>query len=260
MPLSLFGLIDRWLAPAPDPGKVAWIARHVFAHRGLHAESRIENSTSAFEAAIDQGFGIECDVQRSRDGEAVVFHDWDLDRLTDRYGQVRKLSARELSAITLKNSEDCIQTLSQFLDQVAGRVPILIEVKSRSDLAVPELCCAVRLALETYGGLHAVMSFDPRVSRWFARNSPETVRGLVVTEEGEAGWFGTARRHLSFWHAAPDFLAYDIRDLPSDFAGIQRARGFPVTTWTVRTPELRRRAATHADAAIAEGAGIEEAA
>jgi glycerophosphoryl diester phosphodiesterase len=100
------------------------------------------------------------------------------------------------------------------------------------------------------------MSFDPRVSRWFARHSPETVRGLVVTEEGVKGLRGDLRRHLALWHAKPDFLAYDIRDLPSRFAASQRARGVPVATWTVRSPELLERARLHADAPIAEGEGI----
>jgi glycerophosphoryl diester phosphodiesterase len=99
------------------------------------------------------------------------------------------------------------------------------------------------------------MSFDPRVSRWFARHSPQTVRGLVMTEEGDKGLRGNFRRHLSLWHAMPDFLAYDIRDLPSRFAAAQRKRGLPVPSWTVRTPELLERAALHADAPIAEGAG-----
>src|SRR5690606_34591126 len=101
--------------------------------------------------------------------------------------------------------------------------------------------------LESYSGLHAVMSFDPRVSRWFARHSPATVRGLVVTEEDDKGLRGTLRRHLALWHSRPDFLAYDIRDLPSRFAASQRARGLPVTTWTVRSPELLARAVRHAD-------------
>jgi hypothetical protein len=100
------------------------------------------------------------------------------------------------------------------------------------------------------------MSFDPRVSRWFAEQSPLTLRGLVVTEENARTLSGNIRRHLALWHARPDFLAYDVRDFPSKFAAVQRARGIPVTTWTVRSPELRARAAEHADAPIAEAAGI----
>lgn len=256
MRLSLFGPIDRWLAPAPEPGRVAWIAEHVFAHRGLHGAGLPENSPSAFAAAIARGFGIECDIQRSDDGQAMVFHDWELDRLTAETGPVARRSAEELGRIVLTGSADGIPTLRHLLDQVAGRVPLLIEVKSRREMQIGGVCGAVRRVLEGYRGPHAVMSFDPRVGRWFLVHSPATARGLVVTEEGAKGVVGSLKRHWSLWQAKPDFLAYDIRDLPSRFAAAQRRRGLPVASWTVRSPELRERAALHADAPIAEGAGI----
>jgi hypothetical protein len=100
------------------------------------------------------------------------------------------------------------------------------------------------------------MSFDPRVGGWFARNAPQTVRGLVVTEEHDRFATGALKRHWSLWQARPDFLAYDVRDLPSRFAAAQRRRGLPIATWTVRSAELRERASRYADAPIAEGAGI----
>lgn len=256
MQLSPFALIDGLFAPAPPEKKVAWISGATFAHRGLHGPGAPENSPSAFARAIARGFGIECDVQRSSDGQAMVFHDWELDRLTAESGPVARLSAAQLGTIRLSGSEDNIPTLRQVLDQVAGRVPILIEVKSRRGMRVNAICLAVRRTLEGYRGAHAVMSFDPRVSRWFAEHSPLTVRGLVVTEEDDKALPGRIRRHLSLWHARPDFLAYDIRDLPSRFVAAQRRRGLPVATWTVRSPEHRARAAEHADAPIAEGAGI----
>jgi len=255
--LPLFAQIDRWLAPAPEARKVAWIGGYVYAHRGLHGQGAPENSPGAFAGAIERGLGIECDVQRSSDGQAMVFHDWELDRLTGETGPVDKRSADQLGRIALTGSGDHIPTLRKLLDQVDGRVPILIEVKSRSDKPVAPLCLAVRRVLEGYLAPHAVMSFDPRVSAWFIRNSPRTVRGLVVTEEGAKSFSGQVRRHLSLWHARPDFLAYDVRDLPSSFAAAQRLRGLPVATWTVRDQELRRRAADNADAPIAEGAGLE---
>lgn len=256
MPLLPFAPIDRWCAPAPEPHRVAWIGEHDYAHRGLHGASGPENSPAAFAAAIARGMGIECDVQRSGDGRAMVFHDWDLDRLTGESGPVARRTAGELGAIRLSGGDDTIPSLRQVLDQVGGRVPILIEVKSRRDMRVPSLCLAVRRDLEGYRGAHAVMSFDPRVSRWFADHSPLTVRGLVVTEEDDRALAGQVRRHLALWHARPDFLAYDVRDLPSPFVAAQRKRGLPVATWTVRSPDLRRRAAEYADAPIAEGAGV----
>ena len=239
---------------------IDWLGRATYAHRGLHgggAEgTALENSYSAFAAAIARGLGIECDVQVSHDGEAMVFHDWDLRRLTGLAGSVRGRDVAELKAFTLQGSKDRIQTLPELLEQIDGKVPLLIEIKSRRDRPFESLCQAVERAVTPYGGKAAVMSFDPRVSHWFYRNAAHIIRGLVVTEEGKTAVRGYLERHAAFRHAMPDFLAYDIRDLPSGFAARQRRRGLPVLTWTVKTPELARRAARHADAPIAEGAGL----
>lgn len=256
MPLPLFAPLDRRLAPAPDPARVAWIGSHAFAHRGLHGPGVPENSPAAFAAAIERGMGIECDVQRSSDGQAMVFHDWELDRLTNEAGLVASLPAAQLGRVQLTGGSDTIPTLRQVLDQIAGRVPLLIEVKSRKDIRIPVLCLAVLRVLEGYRGEHAVMSFDPRVPKWFKIHAPQTVRGLVVTEENDQTLIGRMRRRMALWLASPDFLAYDIRDLPSRFAAAQRKRGLPIASWTIRSAELRERAALHADAPIAEGAGV----
>lgn len=257
MQLSPFGLPDRWLSPAPDQVRVSWLREHAYAHRGLHGPGRPENSTAAFAGAIERGMGIECDVQRTLDGQVVVFHDFTLERLTAETGPLAQRSAAELTAIALSGGGGTIPSLRQLLDQVAGAVPLLIEVKTAKDTRIAAFCLAIRRQLEGYRGAHAVMSFDPRVSRWFARHSPHTLRGLVVTEQDDTALPGMIRRHLALWHARPDFLAYDIRDLPSRFATAQRRRGLPLLSWTVRTAELAERAALHADAPIAEGAGVE---
>ncbi len=253
-----FGLLDRWRAPPPDPARVAWLGEWRYAHRGLHSAGVPENSPSAFAAAIARSMGIECDIQRSADGQALVFHDDELDRLTAETGPIAQRNAEALGRIKLSGSSDTIPTLRQLLDQVAGKVPLLIEIKSGRDDSrrVSAVCLAVRRALEGYTGSHAIMSFDPRVARWFATHSPLTLRGLVVTEEDDKALPGMIRRHLWLWHARPHFLAYDIRDLPSRFAQAQRKRGLPLLTWTVRSPDLGERAAQYADAPIAEGAGI----
>ncbi len=258
MPSLRFAAIDNWLSPPPAPARVSWLGERDYAHRGLHGAGLPENSPAAFAAALERGMGIECDIQRSREGHAMVFHDATLDRLTAEQGRVAERSAEELGRIQLTGGSDTIPTLRQVLDQVAGRVPLLIEIKSPkgSNGRISALCLSVRRVLEGYQGSHAIMSFDPRIVGWFARHSPLTVRGLVVTEEDDKALPGMVRRRLALWHARPDFLAYDIRDLPSRFAAAQRRRGLPVLTWTVRTAEYRERAAAHADAPIAEGAGV----
>ncbi len=239
----LLSAIDPLFAPAPLPDRVAWLKAAEFAHRGLHGGGLhgggpIENSPAAFRAAIERGLGIECDVQRSGDGQAMVFHDWELGRLTGESGPVMYRTAQQLGAIPLTGSADGIPTLRQLLALIAGRVPLLIELKSKRDHRVAALCLLGGFAEEAV--------------------APQTVRGLVVTEEDARTFSGNLRRHLALWHARPDFLAYDVRDFPSKFAASQRARGIPVTTWTVRSAELRAKAAEHADAPIAEGAGIIE--
>lgn len=258
MPSLPFAGLDNWLSPPPRPARVSWLGEWDYAHRGLHGMGLPENSPAAFAAAIARGMGIECDIQRSRDGQAIVFHDATLDRLTAEQGRVSERDADELGRIGLTGGGDTIPTLRQLLDQVAGQVPLLIEIKSPKDSKgrISALCLSVRRVLEGYQGNHAIMSFDPRIVGWFARHSPLTVRGLVVTEEDDKALPGMIRRRLALWHSRPDFLAYDIRDLPSRFASAQRKRGLPVLTWTVRNAEYRERAAAHADAPIAEGAGV----
>jgi glycerophosphoryl diester phosphodiesterase len=252
----LITALDGWLAPAPDAARIGWLKGRDYAHRGLHGGDAPENSLSAFSAAISRGFGIECDVQQTGDGQAVVFHDWELDRLTGESGPVDARSAVDLAHVALGSGSDRIPRLTDMLGMVHGRVPLLIELKTRAERRIAPLCLAVRRALEGYAGPAAVMSFDPRVSAWFRRHAPRVVRGLVVSEEGARTASGTVRRHLALWRARPDFLAYDVRDLPSPFAAAQRGRGLPLLTWTVRSAALRQRAAECADAAICEGEGV----
>jgi glycerophosphoryl diester phosphodiesterase len=250
------GTLDGRLSPAPDAARIGWLTGQDYAHRGLHGGDAPENSLSAFSAAIARGLGIECDVQQTSDGQAVVFHDWELDRLTGESGPVAGRGADELAQIALGGGRDRIPRLADMLGMVHGRVALLIELKTKRERRIAPLCLAVRRELEGYAGAAAVMSFDPRVGAWFRHHAPRVVRGLVVSEEGARTLSGSLRRHRALWRAKPDFLAYDIRDLPSPFAVAQRRRGLPVLTWTVRTPALRKRAAEHADAAIAEGEGV----
>ena len=235
---------------------MAWLGEHEYAHRGLHSGAVVENSMSAFAEAIGRGMGIECDVQATGDGGAAVFHDWELDRLTGERGPVAERTIEQLREVAIGEGSDRIASLRDLLGLVRGRVPLLVEVKSRRERRVAPLCLAVRRELEGYRGEVAVMSFDPRVGSWFRRHAPGVVRGLVVTEEGARTLSGVWRRHVALWHAKPDFLAYDVRDLPSRFAAAQRRRGLPLLTWTVRNAAQRKVASEHADAAICEGGGV----
>jgi glycerophosphoryl diester phosphodiesterase len=230
-----------------------WLTARPYAHRGLHGGDVVENSRSAFAAAISAGHGIELDVQASRCGAAFVFHDERLDRLTDERGPVAGRDAAALRQVRLKGSAETIPSLEEVLALVAGRAPVLIEVKARGARR-GALCESVAASLDRYAGPAAAMSFDPGVGAWFARHRPEVVRGLVVSAQGKGRARGWAERAWSVWRAGPDFIACDIRDLPSTFAAGQRARGRAILTWTCRSAGERERAARWADQIIYEGA------
>jgi glycerophosphoryl diester phosphodiesterase len=239
-------------------GRVApgWLTQWEFAHRGLHGPGVPENSRAAAEDAIARGMGIECDIQMSADGVPMVFHDWELSRLTGTEGMVGAHSAEEIETLQLLGTDQRPPRLDAFLAAVAGRVPLLIEVKSLPGYQVERSCRAVAERLAHYDGNAAVMSFDPRVPKWFAANEPGRVRGLVGTDTHENGFEGEWRKPEVIAAAEPDFLAVDVRDLAQPEAAAWRTAGGTLLTWTVRSPDTRATGLAHADALIAEGDGL----
>jgi glycerophosphoryl diester phosphodiesterase len=245
----------RWPTPLPWPlGPIA--------HRGLHdaASGIIENTASAFEAAIKAGYAIETDIQAALGDEPVVFHDDTLERLTQGLGAVAALSPDALKAVPFKATSDRILSLPAFLDLVAGRVPVYMEIKSHGHRASHELERRIGLALAAYRGPLAVMSFDPGSVQAMRRYAPDLPRGLVSMRYKRQEWpeaSALARFRLThlmdFPATRPDFLAYHIGDLPRLAVAALRRLGLPVLTWTVRTQEQQRRAAIYADAIIFEG-------
>lgn len=237
-----------------------WLTQWEFAHRGLHGVGGDgpvpENSLLGARLAIEAGMGIECDIQRSADDHPMVFHDWELERLTGEEGATDSRTAAQLQQLSYLGSDEHPVTLAQFLDLIAGRAPLLIEIKSRAGYDVARSCRLVAEALLAYPGPHAVMSFDPRVARWFRKHSPQTCAGLVMREDEHGHTRRSWQRRLAFRIARPDFLAYHIAALPSRRVAKRRANGLPILTWTVNSPETRARALLHADAPIAEGAGL----
>lgn len=253
---SPFATLDRWWAAAPDEGRVAFLRSHDIAHRGLWGGGLAENGLAAARAAIEGGYGIECDVRLSRDGTVFVFHDADTERLTGQPGRLRESDARAISALRLKAGDEPVPTLSELLALIAGRVPLVIEVKTDRMADTAPLCLAVRRVLEGYRGPVAVMGFNPEVAHWFATYAARIVRGLVMTEHRESRLTAirdAVARRLAVARAKPDFLAYDILFLPSALPSALRAAGMPVLSWTVRTPAQRTTVAIHADRPIFEG-------
>lgn len=219
-----------------------------FAHRGLHGPGVPENSLAAFKAAVDFGAGIECDVRLSADGQVLVFHDRDLKRLCGVDLVVESTPAEELAGHVLLGSGENIPWLSEMLDLVQGRVPILIEVKV-CDGNARRIAKAVAGELQDYAGPVGVMSFEPKVTNWFARNVPYRRRGLVVRER--SCWMD---KWTAVGYGRPHFVAAETTLLGRRWAERLRRKKY-LYTWTVRGADQRRQAEVHADAAIWEGDG-----
>jgi glycerophosphoryl diester phosphodiesterase len=236
-----------------------WPLRPV-AHRGLHDQRRgvIENTPAAFQAAIDTGYAIELDVQATAGEEPVVFHDDTLERLTHGSGAIGGLSVEALKAVAFRQTGERMQTLSEFLEQVAGRVPVFMEIKTVGDNA-GLLCGQVAKRLAGYKGPMAVMSFDWAAVRAMQQLTPHLPQGIIsmrYTAENSPELSAFARFRLThmldFPAARPNFLAYHVNDLPMPGVALLRRLGLPVLTWTVRSEEQRRRAAIYGDAIIFE--------
>jgi glycerophosphoryl diester phosphodiesterase len=233
------------------PDRLSWLTARPFAHRGLHGAGVSENGMAAFDAAIAAGCGIECDVRASRDGIAFVFHDAMLARMTGVAGSLDARDAADLDALALPDG-GAVPRLAALLERCGGGVPLLVEIKVQGRTVAP-LCAAVARDIAAWTDAPvAIMSFNPLVLRWFRQYLPQVVRGLVVTQQGKGMMRGKIGRALALWSGKPDFLACDIRDLPSPFASRARAKGLPVLTWTVRSDDDRARAARHADQIIFE--------
>jgi glycerophosphoryl diester phosphodiesterase len=244
-------------------GALDWLTAQPIAHRGLHDLSAgiVENTATAFTAAIGGGYGIETDLQISADGEAMVHHDDALGRLTEGSGRLAALKANEIKAVRFKTGSDRILTLAELCELVGGRTTLVIELKSRFD-ADTRLAARAAEILTTYGGPVAVMSFDPQLIEALRAAAPGLTRGIVAERRYDhAEWSALSpaqRRSLAFLlHAGrsrPQFLAYAVRDLPALVPlAARRLFSLPLLTWTVRTPADRATAARYADQMIFEG-------
>lgn len=219
------------------------------AHRGLHdaAAGRPENALGAFRAAIAQGYGIELDVQLSADGEAMVFHDETLDRMTAETGAVAARTAADLGQITLRNSGDHIPSLAEVLRIVDGRVPLLIEVKDASETLGPtdgRLEQAVARVLVGYEGPVAVMSFNPHHIAALRELAPAVPRGLTTDAFRPEDWRHTPPETCARLAEIPDydavgasFLSHHFRDLARPRVLELKAQGAAILCWTIRSPE-----------------------
>jgi glycerophosphoryl diester phosphodiesterase len=240
-----------------------WLTARPVAHRGLHDAARgiIENMPGAAQAAIDGNFSIECDLQLTADGEAMVHHDDALGRLTEGGGALLGMTASELKAVKFKDTSERMMSLGDLCAVVRGRVPLVIEVKSHFD-GDRKLVARMAEVLSAYSGPVVGMSFDPDQVLALREKMPGLPRGIIAQRYYDDDYWKklTPEQRQSMldlrhaFHTRPHFVAFCVDQLPAPAPWIARnIFGLPLLTWTVRTPAQRERAVRYSDQMIFEG-------
>ncbi|MEO1107135.1 MAG: glycerophosphodiester phosphodiesterase family protein [Pseudomonadota bacterium] len=234
------------------------------AHRALHdiSDRRPENSRAAIRAAVDAGYGIEIDLQLTSDNRAMVFHDYDMARLTGQAGPIRRITSEQAVDIPLLHGDDGIPALDEVLSMVAGKVPLLIELKDQDGAMGTDIgpleADTVR-ALQGYEGPVALMSFNPNSVAELARLAPHLPRGIVTSSYDPQDWPLTDSicDHLrgipDFDRVGASFISHEVHDLNRPRVAELKAQGVPILCWTVRSPEQEAQARTVADNVTFEG-------
>ncbi len=246
------------MSRAPD-----WLTARPIAHRGLHDRARgvIENMPAAIDAAIAGNFGIEVDLQLTSDHEAMVHHDYELGRLTEGSGELLAMTAAQLKQVAFKDTADRMMTLGDLCARVGGRVPLVLEIKSRFN-GDRKLVARMAQVLASYRGPVSAMSFDPDQVLAIRELMPHLPRGIVAERHyNDSEWKRlppekiremTGLRHA--FRTRPHFVSYRVDDLPAPAPWIARhVFGCALLTWTVRTPEQRARTTRYADQMTFEG-------
>lgn len=188
-----------------------------YSHRGLHQEKSItpENSIAAFQFAIDSDFGIELDVQLSKDGIPVVFHDFNLKRVCGIDKNVNDLTFYELKQLSLFDSNEKIPHLQEVIDLVDGQVPLIVEIKAKNNNI--SICSVITAILDNYKGIYCIESFNPLIVLWYKKNRPEIIRGQLSTnylksdiEQNKILSF-VLQNLLSNFITKPNFISYGYK-------------------------------------------------
>ena len=216
-----------------------------YAHRGLHGGNIPENSLAAFSLAADKGHGIELDVQLSKDGRVMVFHDYSLKRMTGCDKNLSDLTADELKELRLGGTDERIPYFSEVLEVIGGRVPILVELKGES--SDTSVCAPTNELLKEYTGKYCVESFNPLLLKWYKTNRPDVMRGILVTnvtkEKKKHDPLSFALKHmLTNVICRPDFIAYDVRYPSLSVDLCTKFYRSPAFAWTVRDEDAYNKA------------------
>lgn len=224
-----------------------------YAHRGLHNETRPENSMAAFRAALEKGYGIELDVHLLKDGNLAVIHDSSLKRTAGVDVKIEDLTTEQLQNYRLEGTEETIPTFRQVLDLFAGKAPLIVELKAAGNntAKLTEATCKM---LDSYAGAYCLESFDPRCIHWLKKNRPDLIRGQL-TENFFASKTSTLPWYLKFvlttqlmnFLIVPHFVAYRFTDRKNlgNFL-VRKLWGTQGVTWTLKSPQQH-------EAAVKEG-------
>lgn len=235
------------------------------AHRGYHdvTRGRPENSRASIRAALDAGYGVEIDVQLSQDGHAMVFHDYELDRLTPETGLVKIHRRAELQRFPLLGGKEGIPDLETVLDLVAGRAPVLIEIKDQDGAMMHDvgpLENEVARIVQAYDGPVAVMSFNPHAMDVFAAAAPDIPRGLTTCAYQPDDWpelpdevFKHLREVPHYDRVGASFVSHLVTDLDRPRIAELKRNGAKILCWTVTSAEQEAEARKVADNITFEG-------
>lgn len=234
-----------------------WIKNAYIAHRGFHSldKSIPENSLLAFKKAIDYGYAIELDINLLKDGSVVVFHDPDLKRMCKKDILLADANYEDIKNIPLLNTNELIPLLSDVLQFVDGKVPLLIELKPRGDIY--GLCEQFIKVIESYQGQFAIQSFNPKVLSWFKRYHPDMIRGQIAEyfiDDTSISNFTKYLLKTMFFNrfTKPDFINYSLRDLPNKHLNKYYNKGVSVICYTARNMLEYQKAKKHYDNAVFE--------
>lgn len=229
-----------------------WFCKYKLAHRGLHNEFFPENSLGAFENACTYKFAIELDVRILKDGTPVIFHDRNTKRMCGIDALINDINAEDLANYKLNNSKYSIPTLREVLDLVAGRTPIMIELKpvNRKEKIEEKVYSIIK----DYQGDIAVKSFNPISMMWFKRHAPEVIRGMLSSAFNDVEDLPFIYKQLVkklrlFSWVKPDFISYNYTDLPNKYV---TKRKVPVLAWTITNKDAEAIAMHNADNIIFE--------
>lgn len=237
-------------------------AKWLYAHRGLYdnESDAPENSLLAFKKALDKGYGIELDVQKTLDGKIVVCHDFDIKRICGVDRRIKDMTYDELSKYHILNSDSKIPLFSEVLEVVDGRVPLIVELKM-PDFNT-DLCNIVDKMLSDYNGLYMVESFHPMAVLWYKRNRKDIIRGVLSSDyinsdsaDNTPGIILSMSKNLLFnILIRPDFIAYDCRYFSNISRQIcKKLYKTPQVAWTIKSSEQLEARRADYDIFIFEG-------